>query len=417
MAMHERIPAELEMNEREVQEWLLHLAGVYRGLSRRELAQALGRDASSLFPANGNPKLDYLGRLAEVLDWPVGVVAETILDRRQGDAAAPGDATFDALDEAARKAHADGDYPAMRDLAHQMDAVARTPDEIALAALRESGAHDGMGRYTAQLDALRRGLQAGCNPTDLRQLLKVNLANAHYTLWYLFEARSMARELITEFDDAPPEGRRARAAHAFGHYVLGHAYRRLLPPRSEPRPSDAKAAQAALGEAVRLYTDLADEFDHAPWRGIVNTCRGALLEVEVELGDRGVDDVMKMIDEETMETDAVGDLLESKGWWCIFGCNVAMRHMEGRDLQRHVAGLARRGRLIAERLGNWAMRERLFTLELTQREQLNDLAGIAIDWTMDRDDVRVLIGTMGRFPSFRRTGWRILHRAKMVEST
>jgi hypothetical protein len=34
---------------------------------------------------------------------------------------------------------------------------------------------------------------------------------------------------------------------------------------------------------------------------------------------------------------------------------------------------------------------------------------------LDRSDLKVLCGTMSRFPSFRPTGWRILERAQVLE--
>ena len=36
------------------------------------------------------------------------------------------------------------------------------------------------------------------------------------------------------------------------------------------------------------------------------------------------------------------------------------------------------------------------------------------DWTIDSDDVRVITGTMGRFPGFRPTGWKVLRSAQIV---
>ncbi|MHC5113926.1 MAG: hypothetical protein ACYTGP_05805 [Planctomycetota bacterium] len=417
--MHEPTANGPAATRRGAQERLLQLAGMYRGLSRRELAQALGRDPSNLFPPNGNPKLDYLARLAHVLDWPLGDVAEAILVAPDEETATGERDTFDALDEMAKAAHAAGDYPRLRELAERMDRAATTPNEHALAALREGGAWDGMGRYTAQLEAIRRGLAADATRPDLRLLLRSNLANAHYTLWYLFEARSMARELIEGFDREAPATRPARAARAFSHYVLGNTDRRLLGQQPESRGRFARSAMDMLREAERQYLALAEEFDHDGWRGVANTCRGAILEVEVALGER---DPEAALDELTAgvegwdEGDDAGDRLESRGWWCIFGCNVALRHLGGRELQQRMATLATSGRAIATRLGNWAMRERLFTLELTQRKRLNELAGFTVDWTIRQDDVKVLVGTMGRFPSFRNTGWQILQDATVVGS-
>ena len=63
------------------------------------------------------------------------------------------------------------------------------------------------------------------------------------------------------------------------------------------------------------------------------------------------------------------------------------------------------------------MRERAFTLEWFRRQTIGrfDPAECAA-WTLDSDDVRVLVGTMGRFPLFRATGWAILDRAVIAGS-
>ena len=138
--------------------------------------------------------------------------------------------------------------------------MAVSPDEVALAALREAGGWDGLGRYTRQLDAVRRGLVEGPTCPDLRLLLQVNFANAHYTLWYLFEARAMARDLVGGFGQTPPKSRRAPAAEAFAHYILGHTWRRLIATQPEHAKASARAALDALRESHRLYTALAEEF-------------------------------------------------------------------------------------------------------------------------------------------------------------
>jgi tetratricopeptide (TPR) repeat protein len=384
------------------QERLLGLAGVYRNMSRKELARALGRDASNLFPANGNPKLDYLANLARVLDWPVGAVAEAILNHDVTEPSATPAGTFAELDAAALEAHRTGAY-------------------AALAALREAGGWDGRGRYTKQLEALRRGVEADASRRDLVLLLQANLANAYYTLWYLLEARGMARDLVDGFDIDEDRSRAARASYAVAHYVHGNASRRLLAKQTGRHGDHARSACEKLESAVRLYTALADEFDHAPWRGIATTCRGGIIEAEVELERVSARDALDRIATRlaavTSEaSEIVGDQLESAGWWCIFGCNIALRHLPDRELQREMGVLTQTGCEIAERLGNWAMLERLFTLELAQRRRLNDLAGVEVDWMIDNKAVEGVIGTMGRFPSFRKTGWQILRSATPVGS-
>ena len=406
----------------ENQQRLVHLASLYKRMNRRELAEALGRDASNLLPVNGNPKLDYVVRMAEVLDWPVGDVAEAIWGGAGAATTAKAEEEdFEKLDGAATEAHQRGEYGRMCEFAERMAAAARTPDQRALAALREAGGWDGLGRYTRLLEAVRRGLNENPSSPDVRLLLEVNFANAHYTLWHLFESRAMARDLIEGFKQDPPRSRRACAAQAFAYYIIGNTYRRLIVKEPESCLQCARVACEALKTSASLYTQLAEEFDHDPWRGIANTCRGGIIEAEVALGLRRPEEAVAVIsdalDAVSDATDRlVGDRLESYGWWCIFGCNIAVRHLTERELQQRVATFTKEGYQIADRLNNWAMRERLFTLEFLQREQLNDLAGIPVDWTIDSEAVRAIVGTMGRFPAFRTTAWRILQAATVVES-
>jgi len=407
-----------------VQERLLNLAGVYRSLNRKELAQALRRDGSKLAASNGNPKLDYLVALAEVLDWPIGDVAEVIWGAGTDESPSTTGDDVKSLDAAAMTAHRNGEYEIMCELAHRMSRAATTPDERALAVLREAGSWDGRGRYARQLEVLRSGLQEGATAADLRLLLEVNLANAHYALGSFFEARALAGDVLGRLEPDPPKTRRTRAAQAFGYYVLGNAARQMmsLVPSADVARSDAETARAALQRSLELYTALADDFDHDPWRGIANTCRGGILEIEVELGRKSAHEALAVIDGEidadlVKQTSLFGDQLESCGWWCIFGCNIAIRHLKGRDQQQRMATLINRGNEIANRLNNWSMHERLFTMEFAQRQQLDDLAGFSVDWAIDEDVIKLLVGTMGRFPSFRSTGWKILKSTTIKTNT
>lgn len=410
----------VDQNRKQNIEQLLDLASAYKGLSRRKLAESLGRDPTKLFPETGNPKLDYLVRLAELLDWHVGDVAEAIwVDERPEGATVP-EGDWEALNLAAREAHKAGRYADMLRIAERMRAASTSPEQRATAALRESGAWDGLGRYTKQLDAIRRGLQEGPLTTDLRLLLQVNLANTYYTLGYLVEARSMAKDLVDDLAETPPTSRPSRAAQAFAHYVLGHASRCLVSQQPDRGPHFARKGREALDRSAMLYLQLAQEFDHNPWRGIANTCRGGMIECDVELGaitpSEGIAQLLKGLDSVVDSADGlVGDRLESYGWWCIFGGEIALRHLAGSDLQRHMAVFTNKGYEIADRLNNWAMRERLFSMEFLRRQRLSELAGVPVEWTIDQEEVRVIVGTMGRFPMFKSTGWKILQQATLVE--
>jgi hypothetical protein len=79
-----------------------------------------------------------------------------------------------------------------------------------------------------------------------------------------------------------------------------------------------------------------------------------------------------------------------------------------------VAIFTNKGYEIAEKLDNWALREKLFTLEFLQRQRLNDLVGSPLEWTIDGEEVRTIVGAMGRVPTFRQTGWDILNSARVV---
>ncbi len=401
------------------QKRLLELAGAYKGMSRRELAQVLGRDASKLVLASGNPKLDYVIKLAELLDWNVEDVVDAIWAEDRPVVPAEAVTSFEELDQAALAAHRAGEYQRMRQLAKMMAEVATTPEQRALACLREGGAWDGLGQFSRELEAMRRGLQEGGTSMELRLLLQANLANSYYTLNHLLEARGMAREIIEMIAQSSQESRRVRAARAFAHYVLGHACRRLAGQENEGMKECATSGRSALATSKEQYEELAEQYDHAPWRGIARNCHGGLLELDVLLEllspEEALDEIHEGVDSVRAEgADLRGDELECYGWWCIFGCNISLRHTVGRTQQQYLASLIEQGCEIANKLNNWTMRERLYSMQLERRQRLNDLAGVEVEWTINGDDVRRLVGTMGRFPAFRSVGWRILRQAAVV---
>ncbi|MCA9299045.1 MAG: hypothetical protein KDA28_08260, partial [Phycisphaerales bacterium] len=110
-------------------EHLLELACVYKDWSRKELAQSLSRDPGKLIPESGNPKLDFVTSLADVLDWSVGDVAEAISEAR-GEVATDAK-TFESLDEACMAAHREGRYADMTAIAERAFRVAANPEQRA----------------------------------------------------------------------------------------------------------------------------------------------------------------------------------------------------------------------------------------------------------------------------------------------
>ncbi len=410
-------------------EQLLELAQAYRGWSRRELGKALRRDPTWLVPESGIPKLDLVVDLAKLLDWPIGLVAADlwvddgppVTDGQAGKPAQkPGHSEYDVLQEGSVIAQREGRYSKAVTLAQQAYEVAETSEQRALACNREAVAWDGLGQFTTALEVEQRGLQEPSLSTGLRLMLESNLANSYYTLWSLPEARSIARDLIDWYRTAAPTQRTDRVTQAFAHYVHGNALRRLMSVEPERAQRYAERAVRDLKISQRLYTQLAEEFKEDSYAGIGNTCRAGIIEAEVELGRRDVDEALTGIAdglEAVAEPDECppGDWLESYGWACIFGCNIALRHMpDERKLQRFMALFTNKADEIAERIDNWSLRERVFTMQYASQQRFVRWTGTPLPVTFDRGDLRALVGTMGRFPTFRETGWKLLQTARVV---
>jgi hypothetical protein len=399
---------------------LIDFARVYRGWNRIQTAKALGRDSTKLYPNTDNPKMDVLVGLSNILEWSVGDVVEYIWS---GDGAthATNGATFDSLDAAAAQAHRDGQHARMAELARQMYGVAATPEQRARACNREHGAWDGLGRYTKALEAACRGLRENPLPTERRHQLQGNLANTHYTLWELASALAHAHVIVEWYETHPPANDHQQKRQAFAWYVRGHTHRRLAGRGGDDSATHRQTAKSDLTAAFDAYTRLADALADDRLAGIANTCRGGLLEVDVELGlldasvavELCVDSLDAVVDPETVPA---GDWLESHGWWCVFGANIALRRLEGRRLQHSLAVFTNKALEIADRMDNWALRERVFTMQYALHEKLIDTTGLDLPYQVDDEDKRLITGTMGRFPSFRDTGWRIFRAAKVVDS-
>ncbi len=397
---------------------LLDLARAARGWTRADLARALQRDPTRLYMDSGNPKLDFVISLAEVLEWPVGelIAALGAESAEENGFAGPGFASLDAETMAAHRA---GQYDRMVELAQKLFQAAETPEQRALACNREAGGWDGLGRYPKALDAVRRGLQQGAISQDLRLKLQGNLANAYYTLWDLIPALGVAKVLVEWHEANPAASIEQKKRPAFAYYVRGNTLRRMAAMEPENRKAHCLAAKPDLERSMAMYLDLASDLGNESLAGIANTCRGGLIEIDVELGGRtpeaAIEEILARLDVVVDLEDAPGgDWLESYGWWCIFGGNIALRHLKGRRLQQVMAVFTNKALEIADRLDNWAMRERVFTMQYTLHEVMVEACDFDLEFTIDDEDRRLIAGTMGRFPRFRGVGWRILQTAKLV---
>lgn len=401
---------------------LLNLARAARGWSRAELARSLGRDPTKLIPESANPKMDYLVRLSEVLEWPVGEVVEAINvgPSNLADGMAPNQ-NFEELNQKLLDANRASRYEEVVELSRQMFQAARTGDERAHACIREAAGWDGMGRYPKVLEAVQRGLQQGPLSVRLRLVLQATLANAQYTLWDLTPALGTAEVLARWYESNPPEKVYDWKRVAYVHYVRGNTRRRMMATEPESRLSLAREARADLVRSAELYDRLSDELADGALRGIANTCRGGIIEIDVELGDldakSGVNQMLESLRQVNVQDKLIpGDWMESHGWWCIFGSNIALRHLQGRELQQSLSAFMSKALEIADRLNNWAMRERVFTMQYTLHNLMVDATGLDLAFTIDDEDRSLIGATMGRFPSFRETGWKILETARVVRA-
>ena len=392
---------------------LIDLARAYRGWSRLEIAKALDRDPGKLLPDSGNPKLDLVVGLAEALDWPVGDVAEDLGVVAPSDVP---DLDFKSLDQLALQRHREGDWRGMVLAARHLLLRASTSIERAVACNRMAGGYDGLGLYTRSLPFLQNGLAEPGLPDGLRTMLGVNLANAHYALWHLVESRATARDLLDALSDRDVVERRDRVCRAFARYVRGSSVRRLAQLDPERAAMHAATARPDLFEAMAEYEDLADTFGDERYAALANTCRGALIEVDALIGHlpgaEAIDRLQVALDRVIdVDRHPPGDWLESWGWWCIFGCNATLRHADAAACQRLMAIFTNKAMEIADRLDNWSLRERAFAMEVSRRAHDPEEP-----WVLDQEEVRHLVGTMGRFPAFRDAGYRILRDARLLLS-
>lgn len=397
---------------------MVDVARVYRGCSKHEIASVLDRDPAKIIPDSGNPKLDLVVGLAGVLNWSVADVVDAIWNGAPG--AVPCEGTFDELNAASIEAHRAGDYERMLSLGQQMYGIAKTPRERALAAMRQCGAFESTGQYVQALRCIQTAVAEPELPEHGYRLLRANLAACHYALCNLVEARAIAIEVGSEFAAFAPMERADRSAEVIAFFVQGAACRRMFAIDRPIAIRQAAAARESLVRAMNAATRMSEDFGDPSYTGIANTCRGAILELDVEVGgcraDLALEQIVSALGQLTdVSAHPRGDMLESWGWWAIFGCNIAQRHLHGPGRERALAILSNKASEIAERQGNWSLREQVFTLEFIERCREGAAEpGERGSWVIDSEDLRNLIGTMGRFPHFRSTGWDILATAQVI---
>ncbi len=417
--MPNRSPSKQRLEE------LIALARTYRGWSSKDLARELGRDVHHLVPNSGVPKLDIVMALADALDWTVQDVVDDLCGNVPAGAspstlsktASDGHERppFAALNRAAWDALQNGAFERAAAIAREAYRTASTGEERATACMRECGAWDGLGRFQLAIECAQRGLREdGCGHA-LTLNLRSNLANGHYLLGNYEESVGIASALIMSIGACDlVDGPEYRAA-GFARYVRGSAIRSRLASGMHVGRGEVEIAVDDLAVAAGMMGAMGDRLDAPSFKAIAHTCRGAELTVSCLTGHTppgtALEEVSAVLDA-VVEPAEVEDkhFLESIGWWCIFGCEIAIRRLDGDEAQhRHLAVLTNKADEISRTTGNWAIRERVWNFELLRRLATSS----SESWVIDAEDARELTGTMARFPHFRSIGWRIFRSAEL----
>lgn len=399
---------------------LIDLAQTYRGWSNKEIAAALHRDAHNLIPESGLPKIDIVRYLSEALEWS----AQDVLDDLWGVVPRPVALTsvedWATLDRHALAAFEAGEFDAVVEISRREYAAASTGEQRARACGREFLGHEGRGRYGLALQATQRGLRESDRTIETTNVLRLDLATSHYVLGNAHEAIGVAATLIQDIEAGCAGTRDIDGMLGFAHFVRGNAFRVVA--GAEPLLRERTAGQAI--ESLTIANDLllaaAAENRPAMFRGAAEVCRGGILEMHALLCVRSPDDVIREFMaslDDAVDIDGIEKhRLEAIGWWCIFAANLVLRHVGDPALAEQLLGIfTNKADEVATRLGNWALRERVWTLELMRRTAPSTPPSTAMDdWVIDADDARELTGTMSRFPVFRETGWQILRSAKIA---
>lgn len=401
VAMRHSAPRSSE--KRKAVDELVRMLVHYSGLTRTEIARRLGVDRKTLRRGCADPRLSMIQALADHLDWPLQAVAEPFqispLRSESG--------SFVSAYENYEASYGAGRYHDAVCFAHEMRAAADTANRVGIAYACESGAWNGLGLFRKELEATENGLAEPRLNATIRQRLLVNRANAFLELRDFEDAAALADRVVRRCRDGD------ETTKAFAHYVVGLSEFNLL--REQSGSDDMECAETHLCVAERMHNRLSRLHPDRPWLpAIAHTCRGAIEHVRVERGSLDVTTALHALRTDLTAPVECAHRREAIGRRCVMAAQIAIDHLNGAERGRQVALFMGRARDIAEETDSWSLWERVLTLDLFRRESVAQYLGNEMEWPMDGDELRVLVGTMGRFARFRDTGWRIFRAAKLV---
>ncbi|HMN95783.1 MAG TPA: hypothetical protein PKC43_05975 [Phycisphaerales bacterium] len=413
---------------RERLESMIELAQSYRGWTQREAADALGRNVHAIIPDSGNPKLDMVVSLSEILDWPIEMIVADLRGKMDapgvpGEAGLPAGPPISADDAKAIVRRAwelgrDEQWSALLEFSAPQKHSRLDGETFAHLMYYRQVALESDGRYLEAIDSCRRGLRRVSRRAEAACRLRAVLAYALCMTGQLYEAGAIAIELVNELRDVP-RASVMRTLLGYASFVRGMTLRL----QAECAGADSREILLDARAALELAADVFDDYLARPSSpkdaSFAQKARSAAGEIGVLLGERTPVDY---VDETIRSLGTAFDLAtvsswdaESLGWCCVFAARTVIRSLGAFEHPDQVLGiLTNKVDEVAERLGHWALRQQLFTIEHIYRVLGDHADETPPQWNFDETDIRTLMGTMGRFPEFREIGWQIL-RAVQAE--
>lgn len=405
-------------------EELLDLACIARGWTRARLAKALGRDASNIANDTGNPKLDYLVRLAAVLEWPLGEVGAAIWGPDATPltpAALPASPkqpapseSYEAARAAAYESMKRGDYNTAIEHTRVMYRTARTEDERAKALANESSCWYMLGRHQMSIEVAQQGLAMESLTVARRLQFQTSLVLSLFKLRNLTLALSLAESVAKQASahlGVDPSVRRWLALCLCTEGFC-HLYLMLTEPdRVQEHTRESARAFAAAKDEFRAAAEILNEPELL---GVAHSCDAGLIELEVESGRLSADTAVQRIYnklEEAIEFEGMTSYwIESYGWWSLAGASIASRHLKGDELQRVMAVCMNKATEIASRLDQLHFVATLYSTEFTAHQS----GGRREPLLLDEEDVKNVARATLYVPWFRQIGLQMLRDCERV---
>ena len=211
---------------------MVELARIYGDLGVKEIADAVGRDKTSIIPPSGNPKLDMIDSLAGVLEWTVGDVVNALEGGSKNGRRAihtrrlASGRRFGKLHLISKKLDRNGRWKWSRVVSGMLllKAVNSRERSIALGMLGLSQMRGGDLRDA--LATLRKGLNEDGIRFETELEIKTLLCRTHLLLEHHLEAKSVANEILGSIEIHASKHRADfRDAERTARYVRGNSVR------------------------------------------------------------------------------------------------------------------------------------------------------------------------------------------------